>query len=303
MLMAASALGYVIVESRDVSRWRVFATEVLGLMAAADGADGSLRLRVDERPFRLLVIPGTADRFFAAGWEFSSEESFDACIASLRSADMAVHEASSSEAKDRCVHRLARCQDPAGNRLELYCGRFLDYTPFSSPAAVSGFVTGDMGMGHVVLPAPEIEACRSFYKRHLGFDDTDEMRLSLPSGAQIGLYFMHAANRRHHSLALMNAPSPSGCVHIMLEAKTLDDVGYALDRCLAHGVHVTATLGRHSNDMMLSFYAQTPGGFDIEFGCDGIQPDWSTWVPTRSLVPDLWGHRFTPAPQAGAHPA
>lgn len=294
--MVATALGYVVIESTDVRRWREFGLQVLGLMAGADSADGSLRLRVDERPFRLLIVPGAVDRFAAAGWEFATEEALDACIAGLRASDVEVQEASAGDAENRCVQRLARCQDSAGNRMELYCGRFLDYTPFASPAGVSGFVTGDMGMGHVVLPAADLEGARSFYKKHLGFGDTDEMRLPLPGGVQVRLYFMHADNRRHHSLALMGGASPSGCVHIMLEAKTLDDVGYALDRCLANGVHVSATLGRHSNDLMLSFYAHTPGGFDIEFGCGGLQPDWSSWVPTRSLVPDLWGHRFTPPP-------
>jgi 3,4-dihydroxy-9,10-secoandrosta-1,3,5(10)-triene-9,17-dione 4,5-dioxygenase len=107
---------------------------------------------------------------------------------------------------------------------------------------------------------------------------------------------MHADNPRHHNLALMGAPVPSGCVHIMLEARTLDDVGYALDRCMSRGVHISSTLGRHSNDLMVSFYALTPGGFDIEIGCMGLQVDWSRWVPTRSLAPDLWGHRWTPPP-------
>ena len=47
---------------------------------------------------------------------------------------------------------------------------------------------------------------------------------------------------------------------------------------------------------MLSFYVRTPGGFDLEFGCSGLQPDWNTWVPTHSLIPDLWGHRWAPPP-------
>jgi 3,4-dihydroxy-9,10-secoandrosta-1,3,5(10)-triene-9,17-dione 4,5-dioxygenase len=119
-----------------------------------------------------------------------------------------------------------------------------------------------------------------------------------PADPRLGLYFMHADNPRHHSLALMGAPVPNGCVHIMLEARTLDDVGYALDRCMASGAHISSSFGKHSNDQMLSFYVQTPAGFDLEFGCHGLQPDWSTWVPTHSLVPDLWGHRWTPAPAA-----
>ena len=56
--------------------------------------------------------------------------------------------------------------DPAGAPLEPYVGRALGYEHFASPAGVSGFVTGqfgDMGLGHVVLPAPDIEASRRFW--------------------------------------------------------------------------------------------------------------------------------------------
>ena len=36
---------------------------------------------------------------------------------------------------------------------------------------------------------------------------------------------------------------------------------------------MSATLGRHMNDQMLSFYMRTPGGFDVEFGCEGLEVD------------------------------
>lgn len=297
--MAVTSLGYVIIESTDIGEWRSFGTEALGLMADADGPDGSLRLRIDDRPFRIAVVPGKADRFVAAGWELPTREAFEQAIGSLQRAGVQVERLPQARAEERCVSALASCADPAGNRLELYWGRALDYRPFASPQGVSGFVAGELGMGHVVLPAPDLEPSRAFYKQHLGFGDTDEIWLNVtgnPADPPLGLYFMHAANRRHHSLALMGAPSPVGAVHIMVEARTLDDVGYALDRCIARGVHISSSLGRHSNDLMVSFYAQTPAGFDIEFGCEGLQPDWSTWVPTRSLVPDLWGHRWAPPP-------
>jgi 3,4-dihydroxy-9,10-secoandrosta-1,3,5(10)-triene-9,17-dione 4,5-dioxygenase len=153
-------------------------------------------------------------------------------------------------------------------------------------------------MGHAVLPALQLAAARQFY-RQLGFADTDEMWLAMspnPADPKLGIHFMHAACRRHHSLALAGMPAAAGCVHIMLEARSLDDVGYALDRCVASGAHISSSLGKHSNDFMVSFYVQTPGGFDLEFGCHGLQPDWSTWVPTQSVIGDLWGHRWSPPP-------
>ncbi len=293
--MTISSLGYAIIEATDPVAWRRFGSEILGLMPVDSPRDGGVRLRLDERPFRFAVVPGKQDRFVAAGWELPGQDAFEACLETLSRAGVAIERASKEDAVDRCVTALARCQDPCGNRLELYYGRLYDYTPFVSPVGISGFVTGNMGFGHVVLPAPDVAACRSFYTTVLGFKDTDEMRVYFKGGPDdpgLGLYFMHCDNPRHHSLALFEAPHPSGLIHLMIEATKLDDVGYALDRCMANKVPITSTLGRHSNDRMVSFYLKTPGGFDVEFGWDGWQVDWETYQPTFSMIPSLWGHRW-----------
>ena len=73
---------------------------------------------------------------------------------------------------------------------------------------------------------------------------------------------------------------------------SIDEVGYCLDRVLARDIPVTSTLGRHTNDRMLSFYMATPGGFALEYGCDGLQMDWEGYTPTVSTRPSLWGHEF-----------
>ena len=45
---------------------------------------------------------------------------------------------------------------------------------------------------------------------------------------------------------------------------------------------MSASLGRHVNDKMLSFYMKTPGGFDCEYGCEGMQvTDDENWVAPR----------------------
>jgi 3,4-dihydroxy-9,10-secoandrosta-1,3,5(10)-triene-9,17-dione 4,5-dioxygenase len=99
-------------------------------------------------------------------------------------------------------------------------------------------------------------------------------------------------NPRHHSLALAPLPAAAGIVHLMIETATLDDVGRALDRCTRRGAQVSGTLGRHANDLMVSFYVRTPGGFDIEYGTDGRLVDDATWVSRESTAVSLWGHSF-----------
>jgi 3,4-dihydroxy-9,10-secoandrosta-1,3,5(10)-triene-9,17-dione 4,5-dioxygenase len=297
--MSISSLGYVRVEAADPERWRAFGCESIGLMAS-DGPNDALYLRSDERPFRFLIEKGSQDRYLAAGLEVRDEKTFEATLERLARADVEVTRGSDSDARTRCVNAFASCADPSGNVLELYYGRVLDPAAFASPAGVSGFIGGDLGMGHVVLPAVKLEETRAFYKKHLGFGDTDEIRVPLspdPNGPELKIYFMHCENRRHHSVALIPMPAPSGLVHTMLEARTVDDVGRTHDRCVAAGHHISSSLGRHSNDFMFSFYVQTPAGFDLEFGCDGLMPDWNTWAPTRNLGPSLWGHKWAAPPQ------
>jgi 3,4-dihydroxy-9,10-secoandrosta-1,3,5(10)-triene-9,17-dione 4,5-dioxygenase len=98
---------------------------------------------------------------------------------------------------------------------------------------------------------------------------------------------------RHHSLALAPMKPAAGIVHLMIEVASLDDVGRALDRGIRRHQAISSTLGRHANDLMVSFYVQTPGGFDIEYGTDGQLVDDSTWVSRESTAISLWGHVFS----------
>src|SRR6202011_6303066 len=137
VLMAATTLGYVVVESVDPSVWRKFA-DTLGLMEGVPGPDGALRLRIDERPFRIPVRQGTQNRFVGAGWEFKNAASLAACLEGLREAGVAVRAGSAAETEARCVREIAFCADPCGNPLELYWGRAYDHVPFASPRGLSG---------------------------------------------------------------------------------------------------------------------------------------------------------------------
>ena len=87
-------------------------------------------------------------------------------------------------------------------------------------------------------------------------------------------------------------PNPSKCVHIMLEVDKLDDVGRALERVRKHKAPLSATLGRHMNDQMVSFYVRSPGGFDVEFGTEGLQVDDARWVARESTAVVLLGPRL-----------
>jgi 3,4-dihydroxy-9,10-secoandrosta-1,3,5(10)-triene-9,17-dione 4,5-dioxygenase len=114
-----------------------------------------------------------------------------------------------------------------------------------------------------------------------------------PDDPGMGFAFMHADNGRHHSVALGEGPvPPSGCVHIMLQMPNLIEVGKAHDRMKTHGYAESASLGQHWNDETVGFYVQTPGGFDLEIGCDSLVIDPASWEVTQHTAISQWGHEW-----------
>lgn len=279
--MDVRGLGYIGIGVADLDAWRRY-VEVLG--AAVEPVGDELRVKIDDRPHRVIVQrTGGTEGLAFAGWELADAAAVQQAADELVAAGCAVEDATEGERAHRGVRGLVRTTDPAGFVVELFWGPVLDHRPFVSPAGVSGFVTGDMGMGHIVLGTPRLRESVAFYTEVLGFRVSDLWR----AGGD-DVVFTHC-NPRHHSLALVGAPEPA-LYHFMLEAATLDDVGYALDRHLAGGVPVAAGLGRHTNDQMVSFYSRSPSGFEVEFGTGGIRVDDATWTVSAITKPSIWGH-------------
>lgn len=288
--VSVSALGYMGVAVADPSEWMRFGTQVLGLMpAAAD--DGMNRLRVDQRSWRIAASQGPQNDISFAGFEVSNDDDLTRMQAQLERFGVDVTVDDGALAADRGVTRLICCKDPDGLDIEIFHGAAERFeTPFNSPRAVSGFVTGDQGLGHIVLGAEEIDATRAFYVEALGFQRSDVIRMEIRDAGQIELEFYHC-NARHHTLALLPFRPARRLRHFMLQSLTLDDVGFTLDRVMADGAKLTATLGRHTNDHMISFYALTPPGIEIEFGFGARTVDDATWQTALHHSPSIWGHK------------
>jgi 3,4-dihydroxy-9,10-secoandrosta-1,3,5(10)-triene-9,17-dione 4,5-dioxygenase len=290
-----SSLGYLRIESADTSAWREFGTRILGMTEGRGPDPTAVYLRMDDFPARLIIVPGERDRLLASGWEVADEQTLAEIAHILEAADIPVKAADAAELADRRVGQLLHVEDPSGNALEIFSGAMLDNRPSISPYG-NQFVTGDQGMGHVVLPVLNDEETLSFYTDLLGFRLRDSMRMPGEffgrPGGQVWMRFLGCCPR-HHSLALAPMDPAAGIVHLMVEVATLDDVGRAHDRCVRRKAPISSTLGRHANDLMVSFYVQTPSGFDIEFGTDGQLVDESTWISRESTAVSLWGHVFS----------
>jgi extradiol dioxygenase len=76
----------------------------------------------------------------------------------------------------------------------------------------------------------------------------------------------------------------------MLETNEFDDVGLTYDLAQARRLPM-GTLGRHTNDKMISFYVTSPSGFNVEYGWGGrLITDESTWNIRHYEATSIWGH-------------
>lgn len=282
MIRSMAYLGLVTPAARD---WRGFGSEILGLQAIADGADGALRFRMDEADCRLWVHPGERNDIGYIGWALADESDARLLAARVEGAGHKVQRASQDEARARSVAGYLWFIDPAGFRHELAWGQYVSPGSFRPGRAMSGFKTAGQGMGHIVLIVPELDASDAFYRGVMGFRLSDR----IADGSR-ELLFYHC-NGRHHSLAIGAAvPGKRGAHHLMLEVNALDDVGIAVDLCAQHDVPVSKSIGCHTNDRMVSTYIFSPSVLRIEYGFGGVAIDdlWESGTYSRTSI---WGHK------------
>ena len=299
--MDIRGLGYVIIESTDITRWQHFGTQVMGLMEAPGMPDdGNLYLKMDEYPYRFMIVPSEQDRFSVPGWEVAGPQQFKQALSELEAAGVNYQSGTPEEVDTRRVREFVRFTAPGGIDCELFYYMKLDYSPLVSAVGVKNFVTGyhgDMGLGHLAIPTPDLVASHQFFTEVMGFGQTDYMHFNFnpePGDPGQGLHFLHCNNPRHHSLALFedSNPHPGDLVHLMVEVEDLDTLGHMMDRVHQHEVKIVTNFGRHSNDRMVSIYVESPAGFAMEYGFGGVQIDWQDYTPTESAVPSIWGHRW-----------
>jgi extradiol dioxygenase len=275
------SLAYVGFTSPAAAEWRTFGPEILGAQLA-DAPEGTVALRVDEKAPRITIQEGDHDDVAHVGWDCADAAGLADVVARVRAAGIDVAD-EPEVAVARHVAALSSFTDPFGFRHELTHG-LAEVGPFVPGRPMSGFLTGDQGLGHLVFILPDLDEGMRFYTETLGFLVSDHIEMGL------SLRFLHC-NPRHHTLALSAAPGLVGIHHLMLEVNDVDDVGIAHDLVNERGIPLAMGLGRHTNDHMTSFYVRTPSGFEIEYGAGGRWIDDATWEVETYDAMSIWGHK------------
>ncbi len=288
------SLGYVIMPGEDLDAWSVWAPKVFALQIA-DSSSSTRAFRMDDHLYRMVIDQKAQLPTF--GWEVANAKALDAMASRIEAAGIAVVKGSSALLSQRGVRDLVTLTDPAGFGLEIFYGPALANSPFQPSRAISGFRTGQLGMGHAlvgVAPA-QFEATSAFYQNVLGFRLSDYLESGLKAR------FMHI-NPRHHSFAI-GSFGRTMVDHIMMEMTFFDDVGESYDVALKeYKSMISWGLGRHTNDLMTSFYTNTPSNFRMECGWGGLLVDPEKWQAAELKVgTSIWGHgRVNDMPPQGA---
>jgi 2,3-dihydroxybiphenyl 1,2-dioxygenase len=284
--MAITGLAYTGLGVSDVDAWARFAVGVLGMQDAGTGEQDRRLLRMDDRSWRIELSPSGTNDIVFAGFEAANEQAMSDTVRDLVEFGSVVRSMTGEELARRGVQEGIVVEDPDGLTIEIVRGMQCSSETFCSPTKAS-FLTGPEGMGHLVVSTSDLEQSVRFYQC-LGLAISDYIVTDLGPARDVRLTFLHC-NARHHSVALLPLPTPKRLNHLMLEVTSVDALLGAYYKAQETGVPILRHLGRHTNDRMLSFYARTPAGFDVEYGYDGvrIEPGWK--VRTYDAI-SIWGH-------------
>lgn len=298
-MSGVTELGYVRFGVSDLDAWRVFATDLLGLELRDDMGDDKLWLRIDSQHHRICIEHDECDDLIGIGLRVSGREEFRELQAALTSAGIAYEVGSEELAVERCVLEVMMLKDPAGNPIEIYHGPMLEpHLPFYPARRRFGkFVTGDAGLGHMIIRDNGAEEAYQFYKL-LGMRATTEFRVPVPAiDGYVSGRFMHCDHptAREHTIAF-GMERNKICNHLLMEVDNLDDVMVTYELLKKHGEYpIMLDIGRHANDEQVSFYVRSPSNFLIEIGYGGAAIARQSYI----LNGDYWGH--APNPDFPAH--
>ena len=286
-------LGYIGCEVTDFNAWDSLLDTVYGLERRGDSGKSVRQYRMDDNHHRLALHKSNNNKLKYIGWEVEFQGDLDNLAAELSDKGIEVTAGSAALREQRSVMDLFVINGPDDIRLEIFFGPVQDFKPFTPKRGMEGYNTGDLGMGHIVLATADRLASVKWYEDNFGFRLSDHIFWD-----DIQATFLHC-NPRHHSLAFMNpvgGMKPGDLGHFMFESLSLNDVGRAYDIVNENKVPLALTLGRHTNDNMMSFYIYSPSGWWVEYGYGARLIDDADWEPKLYNSPKIWGHEMMPPP-------
>lgn len=284
-------LGYIVIETNKFADWRRFGRDAIG-MHLDETLPEVMRFRLDDHQCRFLLQRGPAEDVTALGWQLDDHDTLDEILRRVTRHGVPVTEGAPEEAALRGVERLVRIPGPNRLTQELFTRAHTTDSPLTMVSG--GFVTGDCGMGHVAITSKKPHQMRGYYDTVLDARLTDYIDETI-NGVKLKIRFLRV-NERHHSVAVASVnrlplnPIRTRIQHLNIEVAELDDMTAAYQRVKDLGFDMALSIGQHTNDRELSFYAVTPSGFEWEVGWKPIHINEATWQPSVHQGISIWGH-------------
>lgn len=288
-MTGVTELGYVRFGVADLTEWRAFATDLIGLEITEEDETGCLYVRNDGWHHRIILEEDGSNDLIASGLRVAGPREFEQMQQTLEDAGVSFEVQDNKTAQKRRVLELMSLEDPAGNPIEIFHGPQVDtHRPFHPGRGMYGkFCTGDGGIGHMMLAYDDLQTTHAFYTL-IGMRGSIEYRIPTPDGNAVEILFMHC-NARDHTFAF-GLPTRTRVNHLMLEVDNMDDVFLTYELVKKSQYPVVITPGKHANDQMFSFYCISPSGFQIEIGWGGRDATHQSEYYTG----DTYGHQFQP---------
>ena len=208
-MASVSQLGYVGVGTSDTKAWQNLATNILGMEVVPGGDRATSYLRMDEYHHRFGRRSGDRDDIEFAGWEVADRATHDRWPNSSRTAASVTR--APVTGRRRRVIDLIKCVDSIDRGLLWPAGQ-----PAAVPStrAMTGFKTGDMGLGPSSSTLQPEETVRYRDPRSRVSDFTE-----VPRRAACRLAFLHQSSTP--LVAIPETPdAPKRINHIMLECSS-----------------------------------------------------------------------------------
>ena len=126
--------------------------------------------------YRFDIRAGDEDRLAWLGWEVSTKADLGPPSSELNDAGVEATRGTADEAKDRGVLSFVLLRRPGRRSAEIFYGQEADFRPLTLTRPMSGYLTGELGMGHAVLGVKDFQANLDFYINVLGFRVSDTFK-------------------------------------------------------------------------------------------------------------------------------
>lgn len=268
----------------DREKFESFARDMLGFPVLRS-PDGRISyVRTDQYQHRIAASTALEPVLRYVSFDIGGSEQLAGWASKLTAAGIGFRYGTPAQCAERRVSEFIEFKDPDGHALALAYG-----FEIAEPSVRYTRDLKVLRLGHVLLTVKDTQRSHDFYTGILGFRLSDWVYID----HNIRLCFLRC-NERHHSLAF--APCMPGKTprlqHAMFEVESLDDVMRSYHFLRIHKAPIGMGPGRHPNCQTVHVYAQTPGGFAVEFGWGHRRLDDATHEPVVYPIGspvDVWG--------------